>query len=180
MMGVEAGNGPSAIQKGDFWIMTQPFPQRKSPRLKDYDYSQSGAYFVTICTHQRKYLFGDIQNSLMSLSGVGQIAAECWAAIPTHYPDVELDAFVVMPNHVHGILLFTGQSNFKTILGRVVNGYKGAVTARIRQDQPGQTVWQRGYHDHIIRNEPDLNRLREYTENNPAKWEADKFYGAAQ
>ena len=160
--------------------MKAPFPQRKSPRLKDYDYSESGAYFITICTHQRQYLFGAIQSERMFLSSFGEFAVACWDVIPDHYADVELDGFVIMPNHVHGIIVFPGRSDFKTILGRVVNGYKGAVTARIRQAQPGLIVWQRGYHDHIIRNDADLNRLREYIENNPAKWEADKFYETGQ
>jgi REP element-mobilizing transposase RayT len=98
------------------------FPQRKSPRLQSYDYGQSGAYFVTLCTHQRRQVFGEVVNQTMRLTAAGMMAQECWFAIPDHYPDVELDAFVVMPNHVHGILVLIGDSTrFKTILGRVIN-----------------------------------------------------------
>ncbi|MCI0711650.1 MAG: transposase [Chloroflexi bacterium] len=154
-----------------------PFYQRKSPRLQGYDYSQSGAYFITICTHHRQYLFGAIQHGEIALLFAGEIAAVCWNVIPDHYPDIELDAFVVMPNHVHGIIVFAGQSDFKTILGRVINGYKGAVTARIRQHQPDLIIWQSRYYDHIIRSEDSLNRLRAYVEENPARWEEDKLFG---
>lgn len=79
-------------------------PQRKSPRLQGYDYSQSGAYFITICTHQRQQLFGKICEDEMILNNAGKIACEHWQAIPEHYPDIELDVFVVMPNHMHGIV----------------------------------------------------------------------------
>jgi REP element-mobilizing transposase RayT len=157
-------------------------PQRKSPRLKDYDYSQSGAYFVTICTHQRQYFFGEIRDEQMHLSIAGKIVAERWHDIPNHYPNVELDAFVVMPNHLHGIVVIHDTRDaFKTYLGRVINAYKGAVTAQGRRDitSVGQ-VWQARYYDHIIRNEPDLQRIREYIEYNPARWEQDKLYGTEQ
>ena len=113
----------------------------------------------------------------MHRSAAGDIAAACWHTIPDHYPDVELDAFVVMPNHVHGTLVLTGASDFTTYLGRVVNAYKGAVTARIRQQQDtDMKVWQGRYHDHIIRDERGLHYIRHYILNNPAKWAEDTFY----
>ena len=80
---------------------------RRSTRLKGYDYSQEGAYFVTICTYAKQWLFGDIQNDLMLLSPYGQIASDCWIAIPKHFSHIELDEFVIMPNHMHGILVIT-------------------------------------------------------------------------
>jgi putative transposase len=154
------------------------FYQRKSPRLQNYDYSQAGAYFVTICCYQRQHLFGNIVDGEMTLNAAGKMACDLWEAIPQHYPDLELDAFIVMPNHVHGILcLFAENKPFKTILGRVVNAYKGAVTARIREmNKTDEKVWQGRYHDHIIRNEKSLNYIREYVANNPQRWEADTFY----
>jgi putative transposase len=158
-------------------IMTA-LPQRKSPRLQDYDYSQSGAYFVTICTHQRSQLFGTIENGEMTLNAKGEIAAECWQAIPKHYPDVDLDVYVVMPNHVHGIVIIQGENTvFKTVLGRVINAYRGAVTAKIRKLTKSKViVWQGRYHDHIIRNEAGLNHIRNYVHHNPESWEKDLFY----
>lgn len=84
-------------------------PVRKSPRLQGYDYRQEGAYFVTICTHQRGWLFGEVVEGVMNLNSSGHIAEQCWQAIPDHFPQVEIDAFVVMPNHVHGIIVIAGQ-----------------------------------------------------------------------
>ena len=154
------------------------YRKRKSPRLQGYDYSQAGAYFVTICTHHRQHLFGTIADDTMHCNSAGDIATDCWLSIPEHYPDVELDAFVVMPNHVHGIMLLLGaDANFQTILGRVINAYKGAVTSRIRKQQNAElVVWQTRYHDHIIRNEGSLNRIREYVQHNPALWSQDAFF----
>ncbi|MDX2138153.1 MAG: transposase [Chloroflexota bacterium] len=86
-----------------------PLPQRKSPRLQGYDYRSNGAYFVTICSAQREWIFGEIVDDHMSLSAIGIIATRMWDAIPDHFPHVELDAFVVMPNHVHGVLVFASE-----------------------------------------------------------------------
>ncbi|MCK6580625.1 MAG: hypothetical protein L6Q98_21245 [Anaerolineae bacterium] len=153
-------------------------PQRKSPRLQGYDYGSAGAYFVTICTHLRQHLFGEVVNAEIHLSPAGEIAGACWAAIPSHYPAVDLDGFVIMPNHVHAVLFLHGDAGgFKTVLGRVINAYKGAVTARIRALQGDDlVVWQGRYHDHILRDEADLARIREYVVHNPARWEADTFF----
>lgn len=161
----------------------KPYPQRKSPRLPGYDYSQSATYFITICTGQRQHLFGEIRDGVMVLNTAGEVAAACWLSIPEHYPAVTLDAFVVMPNHTHGIVFLQGeQTSFKTILGQVVNAYKGAVTARIRtQQQLGDLIiWQSRYHDHIIRDEADLNRIRAYVKNNPANWREDTFFAEVE
>ena len=170
----------------------KPLPQRKSPRLKDYDYTESGAYFVTICTQNRLYLFGDVHNSEMVLSKAGEIATERWLALPEHHPHVELDLFVVMPNHMHGILVLTDENPVETALsennnhrlqsrslGTIVGSYKSSVTRHIRQAIPEyaqQTIWQPRYHDHIIRNPDDLHRLQDYVHYNPARWQADIFY----
>ena len=83
------------------------YPQRKSPRLHEYDYAQEGAYFITICAHERRLMFGHIAEDAMTLGAAGVIAERHWTAIPDHFPHVELDVFVVMPNHVHGILVFS-------------------------------------------------------------------------
>src|SRR5512146_2828735 len=95
---------------------------RRSIRLRDFDYSQAGAYFVTICTYERACRFGDVVDGDMRLNEAGRIVEQCWAAIPIHFPDVVLDAFVVMPNHVHGIVIITrktvGAKNFSPLPGR--------------------------------------------------------------
>lgn len=106
-------------------------PQRKSPRLQAYDYAQSGAYFVTICTHQRQCWFGYIANEEMRYSGLGEIAALRWLALPEHFPTVELDLWVVMPNHVHGIVVLHEDGSAR--LTDVIGNYKAAVTRAWRR-----------------------------------------------
>jgi putative transposase len=165
-----------------------PYRQRRSPRLQGYNYSQSGAYFVTICTHNRSPIFGTIIDGCMQLSEAGLIAAQRWETIPEHHPSVELDVFVVMPNHVHGILILAeavpGLTQERTgsisavMLGTVIGSYKSSVTRHIHNmnlmsDSP---VWQGRYHDHVIRSESDLNRIRAYVELNPQRWIDDQFY----
>jgi putative transposase len=161
--------------------MTPNFPTRCSPRLKDYDYAQEGAYFVTICTYLREWRFGDIVESKLQLNGCGQIAAQQWVELSTHYPTIELDAFIVMPNHVHGIVVIQKRADFKsapTPLSEIIRGYKGLVTRRINECRrtPGEIVWQRSYHDHIIRSESALNYIRHYVATNPERWQYDQLF----
>lgn len=165
---------------------------RKSIRLKNYDYSQMGAYFVTICTHNRACLFGNISDDAMNLNKLGEIANSNWQAIPNHFAHVSLDAFVVMPNHVHGILLFYFDNNSqKTVdsvlgitersgaksgsLGAVVASYKSSVSKQINMilGQSAQSVWQRNYYERVIRNERELLAVRKYIEDNPLQWQLD-------
>lgn len=154
-----------------------PLPQRKSPRLKDYDYSSPGGYFVTICTQQKQHFFGKIQDGIMQLSDVGQIAHDHWTTTPDHFPTVKLGDYVVMPNHVHLIVFLEESPTGKPSLPTIIGSYKAAVT-RIAKRELDFTakIWQTLYHDHIIRNLADLNRIRDYVEHNPARWEADTFY----
>jgi len=162
-------------------------------RLKGYDYAQAGAYFITICTHKRACLFGEIINGKMTVHDAGRVAEECWYAIPGHFPRVGLDRFVVMPNHVHGILFISDapvgakyvsplpsrpQGTSKTI-GSAIRGFKIGVTKWMRQNTEFQNIWQRNYYDHIIRNEKDLNRIRKYIIENPLQWQADKYYSSS-
>ncbi|MEL6269261.1 MAG: transposase [Chloroflexota bacterium] len=151
-------------------------PQRKSPRLQGYDYSQAGAYFITICTHNRVHLFGTIADAEMVTTSAGNIATERWFALPQHHASIELDGFVVMPNHVHGILVFPDDGALN--LSTVMQSYKSSVTRHIRKAllQPDLKIWQMRFHDHIIRNERDLNNIRHYVQTNPAGWEEDTFY----
>ncbi|MBL8077080.1 MAG: hypothetical protein JNM55_03885 [Anaerolineales bacterium] len=174
---------------------------RRSIRLQGYDYSQAGAYYVTIVTYQRDCLFGKIENEEMLLSDFGAIANECWIAIPDHFPNVELGAYVVMPNHVHGIILIRAdesQSNPGMIddgrrgaallrpyedqhkinvkpgsLGAIVRSFKSAVSYRINKEHNATGIWQRNYYEHIIRNETDLQNKTDYIEANPMLWDED-------
>ncbi|NOX38685.1 MAG: hypothetical protein GXO78_14235 [Calditrichaeota bacterium] len=167
---------------------------RRSIRLKGYDYSQPGAYFITICTHDRQWLFGHIVNGKMKLNALGKIAHQCWLAIPDHFPRTRLDEFVIMPNHVHGIIWIVDDPNRENVvvknvgaknvsplrprgtsrtIGSIVRGFKIGVTKWARQHTNVYHVWQRNYYEHIIRNDNELNRIREYIINNPLIWARD-------
>ena len=142
-------------------------PKRRSTRLKGYDYSRAGAYFITVCTQDQVCLFGEIVEGEMELSVSGTIVQDNWHEIPQHYAGIETDAFVVMPNHVHGVLLFEADGGLT--LGSVVRGFKARVTRAIRDGH----VWQRDFYDHVVRDQADLERIRAYIINNPAKWADD-------
>ncbi|MEL6152046.1 MAG: transposase [Chloroflexota bacterium] len=171
--------------------MNEQFPQRKSPRLQGYDYTQSGAYFVTICTYQRVHTFGHIHDDTMVLSACGKIACRELESMPDYWGDrVDIDLFVVMPNHIHVIVLLVGTrfsaSGFvadgqKAVptLGHVIGAYKSGVTRMARKSgaiSKYDTLWQTRFHDHIIRNDRELNDIRSYVVNNPAQWREDTFF----
>jgi len=187
---------------------------RRSTRLKGYDYASPGWYFVTICTHNRACLFGQINDGKMILNKSGRIARDQWQNTESIRDNVLLDAFIIMPNHLHGIVQITGsnnntgadsagaynvgayrdtplhytplrnnkpthQSEFRSpsnTLGAIVRGYKSAVTTRInmKNNTPGRKVWQRNYHNHIIRDNQSLERIRHYVRNNPRHWKKDE------
>ena len=168
--------------------------RRRSIRLRDYDYGQKGAYFVTVCTHNREIIFGDIVDSQMQLNDAGRFVEQRWLDIPNHFPHAELDAFVVMPNHLHGIILITdtvGANNHSPLqdvvlavqppfrspsrtIGSIIRGFKIGVGKWFRSNMGISVVWQRNYYDHVIRNNESLNLIREYIENNPAQWALDR------
>ena len=213
-------------------------PRRRAMRLRGYDYSQPGAYFVTTCVQHRKCLFGTIIDGKMRLNETGQVVVECWNRIPQHFPSVELRESVIMPNHMHGIIAWditetrTPHSPKDTnnrrgevpspnktkptrrgevpspaldkeyrrgevpsphppkapntrrgevpspALGKIVAYFKYQSTKHINQrhNRPGTRIWQRDYYDHIIRDDEDLQRLRQYIQNNPMKWELDQLH----
>lgn len=163
--------------------------KRRSTRLKNYDYTYPAAYFVTICTQHRKFLFGDITSDRMELSPYGDIVYRCWSDISRHFRNVESDTFVVMPNHVHGIVMILGDFdehavgarlprpyNRKPTLGQVVAYFKYQSTKRINEmrDLPAIKVWQRNYFDHIVRDPNSLKRICNYVLTNPLRWQLDK------
>ena len=164
---------------------------RRSIRVHGFDYSQSGGYFVTIVTRQRECLFGEIVNGEMLLSDCGKIAEECWCAIPEHFPNVELGAYVIMPNHMHGIVIiqdnlnsYVGAQHAAPLqhnvpphsLGAIIRSFKSAVTKQINEinNTSGMSIWQRNYYEHIIRDADDYNRVHLYIESNPLHWQTDE------
>lgn len=177
---------------------------RHSIRLQEYDYGSSGAYFVTICSFQRECLFGEVVDGEMRLNEVGKIVHEEWLNTAVMRPNVDLDAYVIMPNHFHTVIFMhddvgahcmrpdsevhgneahTNQAHGSAPLrrqsgsiGSIVAGFKSAATKRINalRDNPGCPVWQRNYHEHVIRNEDDLANIRQYIADNPLKWDLDE------
>ena len=167
----------------------------KSIRLPFYDYAGAGYYFVTICADFGESLFGEIVAEEMRLSRDGHVVEKKWHEIPLHFTGVDIDAFVVMPNHVHGIIVIKDlEDSVPSVveqhavplrkrrgpkagsLGVIVRSFKSAVTREInlQRGTPGVTVWQRNYYEHVIRDERDLERIREYIENNPLRWALDE------
>lgn len=185
---------------------------RRSIRLPGYDYTQAGRYFITIVTHERACLFGEVVNGAMRLNAWGEIVRAEWfqTAVVRPYVVLDPDEFVVMPNHVHGIIWIVGDDGggvgggcrgaaplrpydgdgnppqrpggvipnnvVAGSLGAIVRAYKSAVAKRINalRGTPGAPVWQRNYHEHIIRNEEEWQRIWRYIQHNPARWEADR------
>lgn len=160
--------------------------KRRSIRLKGYDYRQPGAYFVTICTLNRDMLLREIAEdsqgaSQLLLNRHGRIATECWLWLAEQYPYVELDEWVVMPNHLHGILVLSDGRGGSRIaptkpLGRLIGAFKTVSTKQMNEmrSTPGAPVWQRNYYEHIIRDEADLDRIRRYIAENPFRWADDE------
>jgi 2-C-methyl-D-erythritol 2,4-cyclodiphosphate synthase len=158
---------------------------RHSIRLPGFDYSKGGAYFITICTHAKECILGQIGGGQAVLSERGRIVSDCWADIPKHYPGVMLDEFVVMPNHVHGVVWFeTGErldaggmraGPAPPLLGNVIGSFKSASTRRINQSLgvQGALVWQRNYFEHVVRDEESLSAIRQYIRTNPQRWHQD-------
>ena len=181
--------------------MRPEIQRRHSIRLKGYDYSVAAAYLVTICTQDRMPLFGDIVTDAMRVNQYGGVVLECWESIPDHFPGARLDAFVVMPNHIHGIIQLADATRESFVgaqhaapcqsityrplvdmhvrpgsLGAMVRSFKSAVARRINslRETPGMPVWQRNYYEHVLRDESELLRIREYILANPARWSDDE------
>src|SRR3979409_1921774 len=151
-----------------------PRPRRRSLRLPGYDYSQAGAYFITACTQNRVMLFGEVIDDDVRLNEMGTIVQQTWDDRPPHYRGIDLDAFIVMPNHVHGIIILADESERRHAIPEIVRGFK-TFSARRVNERAGRrgVLWQRGYYEHFIRNEKALDRIRAYIENNPAQWADD-------
>ena len=167
---------------------------RKTNRLNGYDYSNCGWYFITICTDNRKCLFGDIIDRQINLNDSGKMIDDQWNNIPNRYNNVTLDQYTIMPNHMHGIIqivgagspcpnndinnnaINNGRGNHAPTLGQMIAYFKYQSTKQINlfNNLPGRKIWQRSFHDHIIRTDTSLQNIREYIINNPATWDDDE------
>ena len=177
---------------------------RHSIRLKGFDYSYPGVYFLTLVAHKRECLFGEIEDSQMKLSGTGKLLDECWNRIPIFFPNTNLDEYIIMPNHLHGIIIIeeahgrgeaSVTSNLETTdqyledaspqspigtrpgsLGAIIQNFKSVSTRKVNRlyFEPGNKIWQRNYYERIIRNDRELNAIRRYIRDNPLNWDLDK------
>lgn len=167
---------------------------RRSIRLRGFDYSQPGAYFLTICSAERKCTFGSIENGRVVESGLGKVIRACWIAVPQHFPSTEIDAFVIMPNHLHAILNIKkkpagsdghSRENFAapTIASvpTIVRTFKAAVARRVRETDTSISgpIWQRDYHERIIRDGKEYAETCRYIGLNPIRWELDENHPTA-
>ena len=191
------------------WVGTRYDPtihHRRFIRLRHYDYSQAGAYFVTVCTQDRLCWLGIIRDGEVFRSGSGHVVQAVWQGLPARFPTAELDQFIVMPNHIPGVIIVGAQFiapsppeaapsrpeasdvdhtpvargegviNHAPTLGEIVRTLKAASARLIRKDHVSEFAWQRNYYEHIIRDQADLLRIREYIADNPARWERDQLH----
>jgi len=162
---------------------------RRSLRLPGYDYTRGGAYFVTVCTHHRACLFGEIVDDEMRLNKYGAVVHQGWERTGHIRENVEIDMFVVMANHIHGIIVIPGRGTLpraptaerfgkptSNSVPTIIRLFKSTTTKRINEmrSTPGVPVWQRNYYEHIIRDDKSLNQIREYIVNNPLQWAMDR------
>jgi len=167
-------------------------PKRRSLRLKGYDYSQPGAYFITLCTHKRRCILGEVVGDEMRLNNAGRLVETEWLSTAKVRPYINLDAFVVMPNHFHAIFFIHGKAGAThrvaptgdklcagpepASVGAIVGQFKSRITKEINswRGSPIGSLWQRNYYEHVVRDEEDLNRIREYIQDNPRRWIEDE------
>lgn len=162
--------------------MANLFYNRHSLRLKGYDYSQPGCYFVTICTWRREPILGSFSNEKMVVNDCGKIVEEIWLEMPRLYPYVDLDEFMVMTDHFHGVLLLT-EGTQETRPNRpglpgIIRSFKSQSARRINliRDETGIPVWQRGYYDCIVRSEAELESIRKYILSNPSQGDVNNQF----
>src|SRR3990170_3258574 len=174
---------------------------RRSIRLKGFDYTQPGVYFATMCTYQREAILGEIVAGEMQLNRLGRIAQQEWSRLPTRFPFLELGPFVIMPNHLHGILIITCRGTAENLtdsgsnetrraptreqfgnpvagsIPTIIRSYKASVSWRINRlrVRPAHPFWQRNYYERVVRDNAELNRIEEYVIDNPRRWEEDRL-----
>ena len=160
------------------------YSDRMQIRLENFDYSSQGAYFITICSHDRKCTFGTVvpgdafHSPMVRLSALGEVIRRNLDMINGIYPDVRIKKSVIMPNHVHLLVVVCSMQESaakldKMLIPKVIQSFKASVTRQMPESKP---IWQTRYHDHIIRDEQDFQRRWMYIDNNPASWIEDRYY----
>ena len=167
-------------------LENKKYPVRKRNRLRDWDYSIPHWYYVTICTQNHRELFGEIVDGKMVLNEYGEIADKYWREIPNHFSDIRLDEYIIMPNHIHGIIIIEDPSDVRNghahsihrqhqKLPIVIGSFKSSISRTINKMQNDfKFQWLKSYYDHIIRNEKSLYEIRRYIRDNLLKWDIDK------
>ena len=156
--------------------------QRKQIRLKDFDYSQDGVYFITICTEGRKNILStidinqDLETAKTKLTPIGLVAEQELFALCEKYPNIAIDTYIIMPNHIHILISILNEKENGKMLQDMVKTYKSMTTKICREKFRTNKIFQRSFYDHIIRNEKDYNNTFSYIETNPGKWIYDRFY----
>lgn len=177
---------------------------RRSIRLRGHDYTQAGEYYVTLCVKDRECLLGEILRDHVKLSRIGEIAKECWEEIPKHFPNAALDEYVIMPNHVHGIIILGNPVGTRHAvsqrdtapqlhavsqrerfgkpvpgsLSTIMRSFKSAASKGIHSKGYSAFAWQSRFYEHVIRNAKDLDRIRNYILDNPCTWSKDENFSA--
>ena len=174
--------------------MSKTNTRRNTNRIPQHDYSAPGYYFITVCVEKRQEIFGTIVNNQMTLNDAGNMIDLWWKKTFEKYDHTLIDEYIIMPNHIHGIINIVGarsprpgssrpdnnkiigRGNRAPTIGNIIAYFKYQTTKQINESQntPGKKIWQRNYHDHIIRNDKSLQEIREYIINNPLNWETDK------
>jgi putative transposase len=172
------GFGQRIFGKGIFVMARKR--RLSSLRMPGHDYSDPGDYFITICTYQRDPWLCEIEHTLVMLTSVGRIVERCWYALPAHYPHVQLSAFVIMPNHIHGIITLTQRTNDEKRhgLSEIIRWLKAVSAQHINLtcSTEGQPRWQRGFYDVIIRYPRHYAAIKQYIGENPLRWELDRLH----
>ena len=155
-----------------------PMRSRHTPRLQGHDYSQPGTYFITICAVNRECIFGEVIEEHVQCNMLGDIVAQDWVALPQHFSSVAISDYVVMPNHMHGILTLdapTVSEDKSRSLSVIMGSFKSGVSRRINvlRDTPGTDIWQRSFHDRLVRSERELFQFQKYIAGNPLRWALD-------
>ena len=169
-------------------------PKRKTVRLENYDYSSPGAYFVTICTHDRRCIFSSIAVGALHeapaeslrLTEIGQIVDDVVNALPDRFPNLFVDKYIIMPNHLHLLLRIEEdralreaplrQRAARSLLAQTIGYLKMNSSKKIHLNDPERKIWQRSYYEHVIRNEKDYREIWDYIDTNPLRWTEDRYY----
>lgn len=149
----------------------------ETTRLQNWDYTSDGRYYITICAKDRVPFLGKIEKGVMIINECGRIVEQCWFDLEHHYPNLQLDAFVIMPNHIHGIMIIDNSIKTRHGIFEFVRAFKTFSSRHMNEleNTPGKTRWQYRFHDHIIRDEIDYVRIKQYIQDNPLSWENDSL-----